>query len=49
MPRSLRAVDVGPEHFERIAETGDGDAVVPRNPRPIPTPAVLREILELAA
>ena len=49
MPRSLRAVKVGPEHFDRIAERAMGTPWVPRNPRPIPTPEVLREILVLAA
>jgi alcohol dehydrogenase class IV len=49
MPRSLRAVNVGPEHFDRIAKQAMGTPWVPRNPRPIPTPEVLREILELAA
>lgn len=49
MPRSLAAVDVGPEHFERIAEQAMGTPWVPRNPRPIPTPAEVREILEIAA
>lgn len=49
MPRSLSAVDVGAEHFERIAEQAMGTPWVPRNPRPIPTPAEVREILEIAA
>ncbi len=49
MPRSLGAVNVGAEHFDRIAKQAMGTPWVPRNPRPIPTPAVLREILELAA
>jgi maleylacetate reductase len=49
MPRSLHAVNVGPEHFDRIAKQAMGTPWVPRNPRPIPTPEVLREILELAA
>ena len=49
LPRSLRAVNVGPEHFERIAKQAMGTPWVPRNPRPIPTPAQVREILELAA
>jgi alcohol dehydrogenase class IV len=49
MPRSLRAVNVGPEQFDRIAKQAMGTPWVPRNPRPIPTPEVLREILELAA
>ncbi len=49
MPRSLRAANVGAEHFDRIAKQAMGTPWVPRNPRPIPTPEVLREILELAA
>ncbi|MFT5511284.1 MAG: maleylacetate reductase, partial [Hyphomicrobiaceae bacterium] len=49
MPRSLAAVDVGPEHFDRIAEQAMGTPWVPRNPRPIPTPAEVKEILEIAA
>jgi maleylacetate reductase len=49
MPRSLHAVNVGPEHFDRIAKQAMGTPWVPRNPRPIPTPEVLRQILELAA
>lgn len=49
MPRSLGAVKVGREHFDRIAEQAMGTPWVPRNPRPIPTPAQIREILELAA
>ena len=38
MPRSLGAVKIGPEHFERIAERAMGTPWVPRNPRPIPGP-----------
>ena len=49
MPRSLGAVNVGPEHFDRIAEQAMGTPWIPRNPRPIPTPAEVREILEIAA
>ncbi len=49
MPRSLGAVKVGPEHFARISEQAMGTPWVPRNPRPIPTPAEVREILVLAA
>jgi maleylacetate reductase len=49
MPRSLHAVNVGAEHFDRIAKQAMGTPWVPRNPRPIPTPEVLKEILELAA
>jgi maleylacetate reductase len=49
MPRSLSAVRIGPESFERIAEGAMHTPWVPRNPRPIAGPAQLREILELAA
>jgi maleylacetate reductase len=49
MPRSLSAVRVGPEHFDRIAEQAMHTPWVPRNPRPIAGPAQVREILELAA
>ena len=48
MPRSLSAVKIGREHFTRIAEQAMGTPWIPRNPRPIPTPAEVREILELA-
>ncbi|MBU2532704.1 MAG: iron-containing alcohol dehydrogenase [Alphaproteobacteria bacterium] len=49
MPRSLSAVKVGPEHFDKIAEQAMGTPWVPRNPRPIAGPKEVREILELAA
>jgi alcohol dehydrogenase class IV len=49
MPRSLGEVKVGREHFERIAKQAMGTPWVPRNPRPIPGPEQVREILELAA
>ena len=49
MPRSLSEVKVGREHFERIAKQAMGTPWVPRNPRPIPGPAEVCEILELAA
>lgn len=49
MPRSLSAVNIGPEHFERIAAQAMGTPWIPRNPRPIPDPTTLREILVLAA
>lgn len=49
MPRSLGAVGVKPEHFTRISEQAMGTPWIPRNPRPIPTPAEVREILVLAA
>jgi len=48
MPRSLGAVKIGPEHYTRISEQAMGTPWIPRNPRPIPTPAQVREILELA-
>ena len=49
MPRSLREVGVGPEHFERISEQAMGTPWIPRNPRRIEGPAQVREILALAA
>jgi maleylacetate reductase len=49
MPRSLREVKVGPEHFDRIALAAMATPWVPRNPRKIDGPAQVREILELAA
>ena len=42
-------VKVGPEHFDRIAKQAMGTPWVPRNPRPIPGPEQVKEILELAA
>jgi len=49
MPRSLAAVGIGPEHFERMAAQAMATPWVPKNPRPIPGPAQVHEILELAA
>lgn len=49
MPRSLGAVNIGPEHFDRIANQAMGTPWIPRNPRPINDPAQVREILMLAA
>ena len=49
MPRSLGEVKIGREQFDRIATQAMGTPWVPRNPRPIPTPAEVKEILELAA
>lgn len=49
MPRSLSAVGIGPDRFQRIAEGALNTPWVPRNPRPIPSPAEVLEILELAA
>ena len=49
MPRSLAAVHVGRDSFDRMAEQAMGTPWVPRNPRPIAGPAQIREILELAA
>ena len=48
MPRSLGAVKIGRENFERIALQAMATPWVPRNPRPITGPAQVREILELA-
>jgi maleylacetate reductase len=49
MPRSLGAVKIGRESFQRIAEQAMATPWVPRNPRRIDSPAQVREILELAA
>jgi maleylacetate reductase len=49
LPRSLRDVRVGPEHFEAIAEQAMRTPWIHRNPRKIDTPAQVREILLLAA
>ena len=49
MPRSLGAVSVGADAFDRIAEQSMGTPWIPRNPRPIPSPEQVREILALAA
>jgi maleylacetate reductase len=42
-------VNIGREHFGRIAEQAMTTPWVPRNPRPIKGPTEVREILELAA
>lgn len=49
MPRSLGAVDVGSDQFDSIAEKSMATPWIPRNPRPIPSPAEVREILVIAA
>jgi maleylacetate reductase len=49
LPRSLKEVRVGPEHFDKIAEQSMKTPWVPRNPRRIDSPAQVREILALAA
>jgi maleylacetate reductase len=49
MPRSLREVQVGSEHFDAIAKHAMATPWVPRNPRKIDGPAQVREILDLAA
>jgi maleylacetate reductase len=49
MPRSLGAVTIGREHFQRIAEQAMHTPWVPRNPRKIEGPAQVREILDMAA
>jgi maleylacetate reductase len=49
MPRSLREVKVGAEHFDRIAQQAMATPWVPRNPRKIEGPAQVREILDMAA
>ena len=48
MPRRLGTVEFGPENFQRIAEGAMGTPWVPLNPLPIPGPAEVMEILELA-
>jgi maleylacetate reductase len=49
MPRSLSAVNIGPENFDRIADQAMATPWVPRNPRRIVAPQQVREILLLAA
>jgi maleylacetate reductase len=49
MPRSLREIKIGPEHFDQIASQAMNTPWVPRNPRRIEGPAQVREILDLAA
>jgi maleylacetate reductase len=49
LPRSLKEVRVGPEHFDEIAGQSMQTPWVPRNPRRIDSPAQVREILVLAA
>jgi maleylacetate reductase len=49
MPRSLSAVKIGRDKFQRIAEQAMDTPWVPRNPRRIDGPHQVREILELAA
>ena len=49
MPRSLGAVNVAADSFDRIASQAMGTPWVPRNPRRIDRPAQVREILVLAA
>jgi maleylacetate reductase len=49
MPRSLHAVNVARDAFDRMAQQAMGTPWVPRNPRRIDGPAQVREILELAA
>ena len=48
MPRSLSAANVGPEHFERIADGSMKTPWIPRNPRPIAGLAEIRGIIEIA-
>ena len=49
MPRSLGAVKIGRDNFQRIAVQAMTTPLVPRNPRPIEGPDQVREILELAS
>ncbi len=48
MPRSLGAVKIERDNFQRIAVLAIATPWVPRNPRPIEGPDQVREILELA-
>jgi maleylacetate reductase len=48
LPRRLQDVNVGSEHFDRIAEQAMATPWVPRNPRQIERPSQVREILVLA-
>ncbi len=49
LPRSLKEVQVGPEHFDRIAAGAMRTPWVPRNPRKIDGPSEVCEILAMAA
>jgi len=49
MPTKLSDVDIGPDKFDKIAEASMAVPWIQVNPRPIPSPAQVREILELAA
>jgi maleylacetate reductase len=49
MPRSLAAVKVGRDQFDRIAQQAMGTVWMPFNPRQVDGPAQVKEILELAA
>ena len=49
MPRSLSAVNIGPEHFASLAAQALNTPRVQRNPRPITSSDQVMEILELAA
>jgi alcohol dehydrogenase class IV len=49
MPRSLAAVKVGAESFDKMAQQAMATPWVPRNPRRIDGPSQVRGILELAA
>jgi alcohol dehydrogenase class IV len=49
MPRSLGAVRIGADSFDRIAEQAMSTTWMPHNPRRVDGPAQVREILELAA
>ena len=48
MPRRLSDVNIGPDQFDRIAAAAMHTPWIPRNPRPITSPAQVREILEVA-
>lgn len=48
MPQRLQEVGVGPDDFDAIAAGAMKTPWIPRNPRPIPGPEAVREILSLA-
>jgi maleylacetate reductase len=49
LPTDLKAIGIGPDKFQAIAEHTMHDSGVRVNPRPIQGPADIAEILELAA
>ena len=49
MPRSLAEVGVTPDQFEKLAKLSMHDRWIHTNPRPIPGPEQVMEILHIAA